>query len=156
MVIYSAVQSRCYIINMNNTGMGLHRHFSIDRQSRHFACPFQAADYTMQMGVHTTLYPFYTTKEILRQQYQKYTSLAARFLFTLYKSDFLLSAVIVSLPLLATDAFKSHMRLNAYYRHLKWTFVAMLLLRNEGHFRTIRTQVSQPASGGNVTDMSEL
>jgi len=99
---------------------------------------------------------FYTTKEILRQQCQKYTSLAARFLFTLYKSDFLLSAVIVSLPLLATDAFKSHMRLNAYYRHLKWTFVAMLLLRNEGHFRTIRTQVSQPASGGNVTDMSEL
>jgi len=40
---------------MNNTGMGLHRHFSIDRQSRHFACPFQAADDTMQMGVHTTL-----------------------------------------------------------------------------------------------------
>jgi len=48
------------------------------------------------------------------------------------------------------------MKLNAYYRHLKWTFVAMLLLRNEGHFRTIRIQVSQPASGGNVTDMSEL
>ena len=47
-------------------------------------------------------------------------------------------------------------RLNAYYRHLKRTFVAMLLLCNEGHFRTIRTQVSQPASGGNVTDMSEL
>jgi len=32
----------------------------------------------------------------------------------------------------------------------------MLLLRNEDHFRTIRTQVSQPASGGNVADMSEL
>jgi len=32
----------------------------------------------------------------------------------------------------------------------------MLLLRNEGHFRTIRTQVSQPASVGNVADMSEL
>jgi len=48
------------------------------------------------------------------------------------------------------------MRLNAYHRHLKWTFVAMLLLRSEGHFRTIRTQVSQPASGGNVTDMSKL
>ena len=48
------------------------------------------------------------------------------------------------------------MRLNADYRHLKWTFVAMLLLRNEGHFITIRTQVSQPASGGNVTDTSEL
>ena len=32
----------------------------------------------------------------------------------------------------------------------------MLLLHNEGHFRTIRTQVSQPASAGNGTDMSEL
>jgi len=41
-------------------------------QSRHFACPFQAADDGMQMGVHITLYPFYTTKKMLRQQCQKY------------------------------------------------------------------------------------
>jgi len=32
MVVYSAVQSRCYIININNTGIGVHRNFSIDRQ----------------------------------------------------------------------------------------------------------------------------
>jgi len=64
MVIYSAVQSICYIININNTGIGVHRNFSIDRQSRHFACPFQAADNTMQMGVHIRLYHFYTTKKI--------------------------------------------------------------------------------------------
>jgi len=48
------------------------------------------------------------------------------------------------------------MRLNAYYRNLKWTFVAMLLLRNEVQFRTICTQVSQPASAGSGADMSEL
>jgi len=56
MVIYSTVQSRCYIISTNNTGIGVHRNFSIDRQSRHFACTFQAADDAMQMGVHITLY----------------------------------------------------------------------------------------------------
>ena len=32
----------------------------------------------------------------------------------------------------------------------------MLQLRNEGHFITTLTQVSQPASAGNVADMSEL
>ena len=64
MVIYSTVQSRCYIININNTGIDVHRKFSIDRQRRHFSCPFQAADDTMQMGVHIRLYHFYTTKKI--------------------------------------------------------------------------------------------
>jgi len=64
MVIYSTVQSGCYIININNTGISVHRNVSIDRQSPHFACPFQAADDTMQMGVHITLYPIYTTKKI--------------------------------------------------------------------------------------------
>ena len=39
--------------------------FSIERQSRHFACPFQAADDIMQMGVHIRLYPFYTTKKMI-------------------------------------------------------------------------------------------
>jgi len=32
----------------------------------------------------------------------------------------------------------------------------MLLLRNEGQFRTLRTHVSQPASSGKGADMSEL
>jgi len=65
MAIYSIVQSRCYIININNTGIGVHRNFSTDRLSRHFACQFQAADDTMQMGVHITLYPFYTTTKMI-------------------------------------------------------------------------------------------
>jgi len=64
MVIYNTAQSRCYIININNTGIGVHRNFSIDRQSRHFACPFQATDDTIQMGVHITFYPFYTTMKM--------------------------------------------------------------------------------------------
>jgi len=46
------------------TDKGVHRKFSIDRLSRHFACPFQAADDTMQIGVHITLYPFYTTNKM--------------------------------------------------------------------------------------------
>jgi len=32
----------------------------------------------------------------------------------------------------------------------------MLLQRNKGRFSTIRSQVSQPASAGNVADMSDL
>jgi len=55
MVIYSTAQSRGYILNINNTGIGVHRNISIDRQSRHFACRFQAADGRIQMGVHITL-----------------------------------------------------------------------------------------------------
>jgi len=58
------VQSRCYIIDTNNTGMGVRINFSIDSQSRHFARPFQAADDTTQMGVHIRLYPFYTTAKM--------------------------------------------------------------------------------------------
>jgi len=64
MVIYSTVQSGCYIINIKNTGLSIHINFSIDRQSRHFACPFQATDDTMQMGVRITLYRIYATKKI--------------------------------------------------------------------------------------------
>ena len=103
MVIYSAVQSRCYIININNMGIGVHRNFSIDRKSRHFDCPFQAADDTVQMGVHITLYLSTPQRKwlMLRQQSQKFASLATRFLFTSYKMTFLShllqSAVIVSL-----------------------------------------------------------
>jgi len=33
-------------------------------QSRQFAYPFQVADDAMQMDVHKTLYPFYTTKKM--------------------------------------------------------------------------------------------
>ena len=54
MVIYSTVQSRCYIININHTGIGVNRNISIDLQSRHFACQFQDADDRIQMGVHIT------------------------------------------------------------------------------------------------------
>jgi len=52
---------RLLFINTDNTGMGVRRYFSRERQSRHFACPFQAVDDTMQMDVYITLYPFYTT-----------------------------------------------------------------------------------------------
>jgi len=43
--------------------MRARRKFSAGRQSRHFACPFQAADDAMQMDIHITLYPVYTTKK---------------------------------------------------------------------------------------------
>jgi len=35
-------------------------------QRRQFAYRFQVADDTMQMDIHKTLYPFQTTKKILR------------------------------------------------------------------------------------------
>jgi len=33
-------------------------------QSRHFAYPFQDADFATQVDVRITLYPFYTTKKM--------------------------------------------------------------------------------------------
>jgi len=35
-----------------------------EEQRRHFACPFQVANDAMQMDVHKTLWPFYTTKKM--------------------------------------------------------------------------------------------
>ena len=90
-------------LSMNNIGIGVHRNFSIDRQSWHFACPLQTADGTMQMGVHITLYLSAPQRKwpMLQQQSQKFASFAARFLFTSYKwtwlGHLLQSAVIVSL-----------------------------------------------------------
>jgi len=68
------------------------------------------------------------------QQCQKCASLAERFLFTLYKSMRLTASSHCLAASPATNAFNSHMRLNVYYRNLKWNFVAMLLLRNQGQF----------------------
>jgi len=62
MDIYSTVQSRCFIININNTGISVHRNFSIDGQSRHFACFIQAADDNANGGSYNTL-PFQHYKE---------------------------------------------------------------------------------------------
>jgi len=111
------------------------------------------------MGVHITLSLSTPQRKwpMLRQQSPKCASLAAMLLFTSYKSTWLTaisSHCLAALP--ATDVFNNHMRLKTYYRNLKWTFVAMLQLRNEGHFITTRTQISQPASAGNVADTSEL
>jgi len=127
--------------------------------SRHFACPFQTADDTMQMDVHITLYVSTPQRKwpTLLQQSQKCPSWAARILLTSYNSTWLTaisSHCFAALP--ATDVFNSHMRLNSDCRNLKWTFVFMLLLAMNDNFRNIRTQVSQPATAGNVTDTSEL
>jgi len=56
------------------------------------------------------------------------------------------------------SAFNSHIRQNACYRNLKRTFedFCRVLLRNKTNSRTIRSQVSQPASAGKGADMSEL
>jgi len=102
MVIYSTVQSRCYIININNTGIGVHRSFSIDWQSRHFACLFQAADDTMQMGVHITLCPFYTAKKMTQHltatvPKMRFVGSKVSFSHRIKVRDLLQSAVIVSL-----------------------------------------------------------
>jgi len=43
--------------------MGVRRYFSREGRIRHFAYPFQVANDAMQMDVHKTLYPFYTTKK---------------------------------------------------------------------------------------------
>jgi len=48
--------------------------------------------------------------------------------------DLLQSAVIASLHYLPQMSSTVTCGLNAYFRNLKWNFVAMLLLRNEGQF----------------------
>ena len=76
------------------TAMGARRNFTRRGQTRHFSYPFQFADDAMQMHIHKTLYPFYTPQRdcpMLRQQSQKYSSLAAMLfslilLFTPYKN----------------------------------------------------------------------
>jgi len=124
-----------------------HRHerpqkFLQGGRSRYFAFRFQVADDTMQMlmDVHKTLYPFYHHQEnacaMLRQHSHKCASSATIFLFTLYKAKWLTaisSHCLVALT--AKDvAFSSGMRQNAYCRNLKWIFVAMVSLRNNGQF----------------------
>jgi len=42
--------------------MGVRMKFFQEGQSRNFAYPFQVADDAMQIDIHKTLYPFYTTK----------------------------------------------------------------------------------------------
>jgi len=122
--------------------MGVRKNFSTGRQSRHFGCPFQAADDTEEnRRSHNTL-PFLHHKENdphYGNSPTKCASLAAMFLFTPYKTrwqqyffsvftsyqcffshrDLLLSAVAVSLHYLPQmSAFSSHMQQNAYCRNL--------------------------------------
>jgi len=52
-----------------------------------------------------------------------------------------------------------HMRENAYYCNLKWTFedlVPCYCYAIKANSKTIRSQVPQPASTGKGADMSEL
>jgi len=94
---------------------------------------------------------------MLRHQSQKCALLAARFLFTSYKTTWLIAINShCRVALLATDVFSNHMWLNAYHPNLKWTLLPCYCYAMKANFRTIHTQVSQPASAGNVVDMSEL
>ena len=158
MVIYSRVQSKCYIVNINNTGIGVNRNFSIDRQNRHFACPFQAAGDTMQTASHNALH-FLHHKEndpACYGKFQKCASLAARFLFTSYKNTWLTAVSSHCLAALRATVQKSHAAKCLLLQLEMNASCHVTLLRSEGHFRTIRTQVSQPPSAGNVAGMSEL
>ena len=124
----------------------------------------------MQMEVHKTLYPFYTTKKIPYVT-AKVTKIALRWQQCLFFSHasyhtvwklhrLALSAIAVSLHYLPNmSAFNSQMRQNACYRNLKWTFEYLLSCyryETKNSIRTIRSQVSQPASADKGADMSEL
>jgi len=112
--------------------MGIRRNFSRGGESRHFACPSQAADDTMQMDVHIMLYPFYTTKKILQVMEtvpeMRFFGSSASF-HAVYNN-----VIAVTAALLATDiCVQQPYAENAYCHNLKWTFVTMLL-RNKGQF----------------------
>ena len=83
-------------------------------------------------------FPFYTTKKMthVMATAPKMRFVDSNISFHIVKSMWLTaisSHCLAALP--ATDVFSNHMRLNTYYRNLKWTFVAMLLLRNESQFQ---------------------
>ena len=147
MVIYSTVQSRCYIININNTGIGVHRNFSIDRQSRHFACLFQSVDDTMQMGVHITLYPFYTAKKMTQHlaatvPKTRFAGSKVPFSHRIKVRNFLQSAVIVSLHY--AIQMSSKITCDQTPTTAPWTerLLPCYCYAMKANFRTIRTQVS--------------
>jgi len=49
------------------TCMGVRRNFSRGEQRLYLLILFQVANDAMQMDLHKTLYPFYTTKKILHE-----------------------------------------------------------------------------------------
>jgi len=64
MVIYSEVQSRSQIVNTNNTDMGLRKNFPRVGKVNILVVHFRLLTIQMQIDVHITLCPFYTTKEM--------------------------------------------------------------------------------------------
>jgi len=88
-------------------------------------------------------------------------SFSLMLLFTQYKTTGL---TIISNHCLAalpakTSVFSSHMRQNAYYRNLKWTFEDLLpcyCYAIKTKSKTIRLLVWQPAFAWKWADMSEL
>jgi len=118
-------------MNINNTGIGVHRNFSIDRQSRHFACLFQAADDTMQMGVHIRLYHFYTTKKITHVtatvSKMRFVGNKVSWQHRIEVRDLLQSAVIASLHYLPQIADLEHHKI-ADLEHLRSVYSARYFL----------------------------
>ena len=114
---------------------------------------------------HNTL-PFLHRKENDPASYGNSSKNALRwqqsFFFTSYKSTWLTAISSHCLAALrATDVFKSHKQLNAYYRTWNWTFVAMLLIRNEGQFQNyphpnFATSLCKQCSGHEWTATSKL
>jgi len=132
MVIYSALESRCYIAN--NIGMRARRKFSTDRPSRYRLLTMQCKwtfTYSALRCLHNKENDPRVTATVPKMRFV----CRCFFSHSMKVRDLLLSAVIVSLHYLPQmSSFNSHMRQNAYSRNLKWTFVAMLLQWNKGQF----------------------
>ena len=130
---------------------------------------------TMQIDVHITHYPCYTTKTMTHVTatvpkirfvgssvsfHTVSNSLAAVFLFSFHivcffsHRDLLLSAVAASLHYLPQmSAFNSHMQQNAYWRNSSEPLLPCYCYAVTANFNTILPQVSQPASAGNVVNL---
>ena len=139
-------------------------------QLPHFSYLLQVADNAMQMDVHKTLYPFYTTKimphatsavtKIARCWQQCFFFTHASFPHSVKQGGLLLSAVTVSshyfrcLLRSTTICGKTHATVT-WIESLKicWHVIVMQKRPIDG---TIRSQVSLSASAGKGTDMSEL
>jgi len=132
--------------------MGVSKYFSRVGKVDILVVHFRLLTIQMQIDVHITHYPRYTTKKMTHVTatvpkmrfvgrnvsfHTVWNSLAAIFLFSFHivsffsHRDLLLSRVAASLHYLPQmSVFHSHMQQNACC--LNWTFVAMLLLRNKG------------------------
>ena len=137
-----------------------HRHRGPQKIFHGWAKSIRAAADAMQMDVHRVLYPVCTTKKMspmLRQQSQKCASFADVSFHIVWKCVTYCYQQSLSRCITCHRYLLSIVSCGKTLTPVTWSEPLLLCYCNEikANFRTICSQVSQPASAGNVTDMSD-